>query len=132
MERAGRLIGTLKITKDLGDPELRARAAWNVAAGKKIAEHTRVAALVRTTLVVEVEDQVWQRQLNTLRHFLLRNLRTTLGEALISEIDFRPMPDIFKVPRRGVQRATASRSANGIQDPVLDALYSKSKRSVGA
>jgi len=129
MERAGRLIGKLKLPKDLADPESRARTAWNVAAGKKIAEHTRVATLVRDKLVVEVEDQVWQRQLNTLRHFLLRNLRTILGESLINEIDFRPMPNI---PRRGVQRATANRSANGIQDPVLDALYSQSKKSVGA
>jgi hypothetical protein len=125
MERAGRLIGKLKLPKDLADPESRARAAWNVAAGKKITEHTRVASLVRTTLVVEVEDLVWQRQLNTLRHFLLRNLRTTLGEALVTEIDFRPMPN---VPRRSPQRAEANRATNGIQDPVLDALYSQAEK----
>ena len=47
---------------------------------------------MRGTLVVEVEDIVWQRQLNTLRHFLLRNLHKELGEALVTEIDFRPMP----------------------------------------
>jgi len=33
------------------------------------------------SLIVEVEDVVWQRQLNTLRHFLLRNLADALGEA---------------------------------------------------
>ena len=47
-------------------PRLRACAAWKVAAGKKIAEHTRATRLVRGSLVVEVEDQVWQRQLTTL------------------------------------------------------------------
>ena len=127
MERAGRLIGKLKLSKDVGDPESRARAAWGVAAGKKIAEHTRVSALVRDKLVVEVEDLVWQRQLNTLKHFLLRNLRTTLGEALITEIDFRPMRD---VPRRTPQRATENRSSTGIIDPVLDALYSQAKKKI--
>lgn len=131
MERAGRLIGKLKLPKDLADPESRAHAAWKVAAGKKITEHTRVASLVRTKLIVEVEDLVWQRQLNTLRHFLLRNLRSALGEELVTEIDFRPMLD---VPRRSAQRATANRPAregvtSGIQDPVLDALYSQSKRT---
>ena len=129
MERAGRLIGKLKSTKDLADPESRARAAWNLAAGKKIAEHTRVTSLVRNTLVVEVEDAVWQRQLNTLRHFLIRNLRTALGEALVTEIDFRPMPNI---PRRGPQQATANRTdapaTTGIQDPVLGALYRQSQK----
>ncbi|MEQ1948869.1 MAG: DUF721 domain-containing protein [Bryobacteraceae bacterium] len=127
MERAGRLIGKLKSAKALADPESRARAAWNLAAGKKIAEHTRVASLVRTTLVVEVEDQVWQRQLNTLRHFLIRNLRSALGEDIVTEIDFRPMPNI---PRRAPQQATTNRTTNGIQDPVLDALYTKSKKGV--
>ena len=98
MERAGRLIGKLKL--DVDDPELRARAAWKVAAGKKIAEHTRAVALVRGSLVVEVEDQVWQRQLKTLSGFLLRNLEKALGEAMVTDIDFRPMPK-----RREPQRA---------------------------
>lgn len=125
MQRAGQLIGKLKLSRDPGDAEARALAAWRVAAGKKIAEHTRAASLVRTSLVVEVEDAVWQRQLNTLRHFLLRNLADVLGEALITDIDFRPMP-----PRRQPQRAAAARPANQasrIEDPVLDLLYRQSR-----
>ena len=121
MERAGRLIGKMKLPKDLADPESRARAAWKVAAGVKITEHTRVASLVRTTLVVEVEDLVWQRQLNTLRHFLIRNLAEVLGEPLITEIDFRPMPR-----RIQPQRAEAARPGQ-IEDPVLDLLYRQSR-----
>ena len=53
-----------------------------VAAGKYTAARTRPTNLVRGTLVVEVEDIVWQRQLNAIRHFLLRNLHKELGEAL--------------------------------------------------
>jgi Dna[CI] antecedent, DciA len=123
MQRAGRLIGKLKLPPHLTDPEARARAAWNVAAGKKIAEHTRPTMLVRNTLVVEVEDQVWQRQLNTLRHFLLRNLTEVLGEELITEIDFRPSPR-----RRPAQRAESIQAIEGIQDPVLGLLYRQSER----
>ena len=121
MQRAGKLIGKLKLSRDSGDAEARAIAAWRVAAGKKIAEHTRATAIVRTSLIVEVEDVVWQRQLNTLRHFLLRNLAEILGEPLITEIDFRPMPR-----RRQPQRAQDARVGQ-IEDPVLDLLYRQSR-----
>src|SRR5271170_2479246 len=104
MERAGRLIGKLKLNVD--SPELRACAAWKVAAGKKIAEHTRATALVRGSLIVEVEDQIWQRQLKTLCAFLLRNLEKALGEPIVTDIDFRPMPK-----RRLPQRAETASGA---------------------
>jgi predicted nucleic acid-binding Zn ribbon protein len=121
MERAGRLIGKLKL--DVDDPELRARAAWKVAAGKKIAEHTRAVALVRGSLVVEVEDQIWQRQLKTLSGFLVRNLEKALGEALVTDIDFRPMPK-----RREPQRAERARSSEDVLDPVLDLIYRQARK----
>jgi hypothetical protein len=126
MQRAGRLIGKLQISGGVNDPEIRARAAWNVAAGKKIAEHTRATVLVRDTLIVEVGDMVWQRQLNTLRHFLLKNLGKILGEGLVKEIDFRPMP-----ARRGPQSAPVARpfdEATAIQDPIMAMLYMESRR----
>ena len=121
MQRAGKLIGKLNMSRDSGDSEARAIAAWRVAAGKKIAEHTRATAIVRTSLIVEVEDVVWQRQLNTLRHFLIRNLAEILGEPLITEIDFRPMPR-----RIQPQRAEVARPGQ-IEDPVLDLLYRQSR-----
>ena len=74
--------------------------------------------------MVEVEDIVWQRQLNTLRHFLLRNLHKELGEALVTEIDFRPMPR-----KLAPQRAETARPAvEGIQDPVMGLLYRQSQK----
>jgi hypothetical protein len=76
-------------------------------------------------LIVEVEDKVWQRQLSTLKHFLLRNLEKELGERLVNDIDFRPMP-----PRREPQRALHARASSvGIQDPVLDLLYQRALRN---
>jgi hypothetical protein len=126
MQRAGSLIPKLKLSPEMDDPEVRARAAWALAAGEKIARHTLAAALVRGKLVVEVEDMVWQRQLHGLRHFLLRNLAQALGEPLITDIDFRPMPR-----RRSPQRAEAARptvDASGIDDPVMAMLYRQSKK----
>jgi predicted nucleic acid-binding Zn ribbon protein len=121
MERAGRLIGKLKLKVD--DPEMRACAAWKVAAGKKIAEHTRASRLVRGSLVVEVEDQIWQKQLSTLSRVLVSNLEKALGEALVTDIDFRPMPR-----RREPQRAERAMGRESVQDPVLDILYRQSRK----
>jgi predicted nucleic acid-binding Zn ribbon protein len=121
MERAGRLIGKLKLKMD--DPELRVCAAWKVAAGKKIAEHTRATRLVRGSLVVEVEDQIWQRQLSTLSRTLVSNLEKALGEALVTDIDFRPMPR-----RIAPQRAERAIGRESVEDPVLDMLYRQSRK----
>jgi predicted nucleic acid-binding Zn ribbon protein len=132
MQRAGRVIGSLKSIRSLADPELRARAAWTVAAGETIAHHTRAVSLVRGSLVVEVNDYIWQRQLTPLRKSLLENLEKTLGEKIVTDIDFRPMP-----MRRAPQRAeTARRSSEPASeragDPVLDLLYQQSRRkSIG-
>ena len=124
MERAGRLFRNVKLPPELADPETRVRAAWANAAGKKVAAHSRAGALVRDKLIVEVEDHVWQRQLSALKHFLLANLEKELGESLVREIDFRPMP-----PRREPQRAENARpSPEGIKDPVLALLYRRGQR----
>jgi predicted nucleic acid-binding Zn ribbon protein len=121
MERAGRLIGKLKLNVD--DPELRACAAWKVAAGKKIAVHTRATRLVRGKLVVEVEDQIWQRQLSTLSRALVANLEKALGELLVTDIDFRPMPR-----KREPQRAERAIGQESVLDPVLDVLYRQARK----
>ena len=71
---------------------------------------------------------VWQRQLTTLRHFLLRNLAQMLGGPLVTDLDFRPM-----TPRRMPQRAKNARpAAEGIKDPVLEMLYRQSRKKESA
>ena len=128
MERAGRLIGKLKFSPHVTDPETRALAAWKVAAGKKVAAHTRAVALVRGTLVVEVGDYIWQRQLTTLRGDLLKNLAEVLGDVLVTDLDFRPA-----MARKSVQRAesvkAAKKSGDFIEDPVMNLLYAQSRKS---
>jgi predicted nucleic acid-binding Zn ribbon protein len=133
MERAGRLIPKLKLSADLSDPATRARAAWALAAGPKIARHTQAISLVRGKLIVEVEDYTWQRQLATLEHFLLRNLREALGETIVESLDFRPMPR--NPERRMPQMAETSRPTGDIReridDPVLAWNYRQSKAAKG-
>lgn len=134
MERAGRLIPKLKLSAAMADPETRVRAAWALAAGDQIARHTRAVSMVRGALIVEVEDFTWQKNLAGFEHFLLRNLREALGEAIVKSLDFRPMrkPPAAAVPevveKRGPQRAGSGRpDSDRVGDPVLDWLYRQSK-----
>ena len=136
MERAGRLIPKLKLSATLNDPESRAIAAWKLAAGEKIARHTRAASLVRGALVIEVEDYTWQRTVAGFEKFLLINLRAALGEDVVTSLDFRPMrkpmsiaePEV-QISRRGPQRADSARPTGDlVADPFLDQNYCQSKK----
>jgi len=122
MQRAASLIRKLKLPAGSDNPENRAKAAWKLAAGPKIERHTLAASLVRGTLIIEVGDMIWQKQLYALRHFLLRNLADILGEPLVTDLDFRPM-----LKRRAPQTAETPR-ADGIMDPVMSLLYQQSKK----
>ena len=137
MERAGRLISKLKIPKEVLEPEALACTAWPVAVGRKIAVHARVVRLVRSTLVVECEDSIWQNHLYTLSGQIVRNLQSILGPQVVTGLDFRPA-----VPRRGPQSATAIRKeaapvvvaasldeADSIADPVFRHLYKASRKA---
>ncbi len=89
MERAGRVLGKLKLTKNTVSDEEIARSAWSTAVGKKIALRTHVVGLVRDRLVIGVEDAVWQRQLFTLRQQILGRLEQVLGRQIAKELEFR-------------------------------------------
>jgi hypothetical protein len=122
MQRAGSLIRKLKLPAGSDSPENRAKAAWKLAAGDKIERYTVAVSLVRGTLVVEVSDMIWQRNLYGFRYTLLGNLEEILGERLVTALDFRPM-----IQRRGPQVAETVRP-DGIADPVMSLLYSQSKK----
>ena len=133
MERAARLIAKLKTTNL--DPDDLARAAWPKAVGARLEKRTRPLQMVRTTLVIEVEDAVWQRQLNAIRGQILKNLAGLLGQGMITELEFR-----IGVPRRMPQREEMAAQpalssvdeADRIGDPVFRRLYRESRRAAGA
>lgn len=128
MERASKLIRGLGLRANLSPEEL-ACAAWPQAVGRKIALHTRAAKLVRTRLVVEVEDKTWQRQLFALSRDILKNLEKNLGAGLVEDVEFRIVPR-----RREPQRAAEAMpglfadEAAGIEDPVMRSIYKASRK----
>jgi hypothetical protein len=128
MEPASKLIRGLGLPGETLSTEELVCSAWPSAVGKKIAMHTRAAKLVRTRLVVEVEDKVWQRQLFTLSRHIVGNLERALGPGLVEDVEFRIVPR-----RREAQRAAAPvpalfrDEADGIADPVMRSIYRASR-----
>jgi hypothetical protein len=131
MERASKVIRGLRLPGETLTAEELALAAWTNAVGKRVAEHTRAAKLVRTKLVVEVEDAVWQRQLFALSRQILRNLEKGIGPGLVEDLEFKIMPR-----RREAMRATTSvpkaaplfDEADAIEDPVLRDIYRAARK----
>ena len=137
MERAARVIKNNKLSQKVFSDEDLARAVWPSAVGKKIAAHTSGVKLVRSKLVVEVADAVWQRQLFPLTSQILDRLRKTIGGDTVTDIEFR-----LAIPRRIPQRAQSLDSkapeapltdeAEAIRDPVLKKLYRLSRKKATA
>lgn len=128
MESAARLIPKLKAKAPFTRAEL-AVAAWTAAVGKRLALRTKAVALVQGKLVVEVEDELWRRNLQALSGQILENLRKILGPEAPEHIEYR-----LGVPRRPPQRAPAAPAdeANGIADFVLRRIYLASRGKAGA
>jgi predicted nucleic acid-binding Zn ribbon protein len=135
MERAARLMKNKKVSHEMMTDEDVARAVWPAAVGKAIAAHTSRLKLVRNTLVVEVEDAIWQKQLFVLSRQILNSLHKLTGPSCIDSIEFR-----IGVPRRVPQRAgelqgpanASCDDAETIQDPVLKKVYQLSRKRATA
>jgi hypothetical protein len=118
MQRAGRVLGNLKLAKQGVSDEEMVLSAWPAAVGRKIAVRTHAVGMVRNRLVVEVEDHVWQRQLWTLRGQILSRFEQVLGRVLVEELEFK-----IAVPRIGPVRAEASRDSTDEADLIVDRTF---------
>jgi predicted nucleic acid-binding Zn ribbon protein len=121
MERAGRLLSKLRLP-DASAPEVIARAAWPLAVGKVIREHSSVLMLVGTRLVIGVEDGIWQKQLYALRSQILMRIDKVAGPGIAETLEFRVVPP-RRQPQREERSARPADEADGIQDPVLRRIY---------
>ena len=127
MERASKLIRGLGLPRETITPEQIACGAWPAAVGKKIAAHTRPARMVRSSLIVEVEDHVWQRQLFALTQHILRNLEKSLGAGMIEDVEFRVAPRRRDPQRADLPVPSLLDEADGIADPVMRGIYRASR-----
>lgn len=131
MERALKTIVKLRLSQDPAAREKIACRAWPLAVGKKVANHTRALRMVRGTLVVEVEDALWQRQLHTMRAQILARLAETAGPALVEDVEFRigaPRRMPVREERGANPQAALWDEADAITDPALRRVYQNFKR----
>jgi predicted nucleic acid-binding Zn ribbon protein len=140
MERAARLLKNKSVSREILNSEELLQAVWPAAVGKVIASHTRPARLVRDKLVIEVEDAIWQRQLNALSEQIIAQLQKLTGTALLSDLEFR-----IAIPKRQPQRVYARQGetlanrlvgdedeAEQIKDPVLKKVFQLSRKKATA
>ena len=135
MDQASRIIAQWTGISDVISHERIACGSWKKAVGKKIALRTRALKLVRNTLVVEVEDEMWRKNLWSLRYQILRNLEKAIGPEIVSTLELRVMP-----PRFGPQREVEDRlsleipldEAESIADPGLRRIYKAARRRESA
>jgi Dna[CI] antecedent, DciA len=138
MERAARLLNQNKYARKLVGDEDVARGLWPAAVGKTIARHTGKVTLVRSRLVVEVEDAIWQRQLHGLTQQIVTRVQKLMGSTAVQDLEFR-----IAIPKRQPQREsgqarteaihpTVSDEADLIQDPVLKRVYRMSRKRATA
>jgi hypothetical protein len=131
MDQASRIIAQWTGVSDVISPERIACAAWSKAVGKKIALRTRAVKLVRTTLVVEVEDELWKKNLWSLRYQILRNLEKAIGPEIVAAVELRVMPARFGPKRESEPRLAFEvplDEAEGIADPGLRRIYKAARR----
>jgi predicted nucleic acid-binding Zn ribbon protein len=127
MERASQVLGKLSLPQGTFTPEAMVCAAWASAVGKKIAAHARTAKLVRTHLIVEVEDAIWQRQLFVLREQIRRKIDENIGAGVVEDIEFRVSP-VRRGPQHAMRATAGADEASGIVDPVLRNIYKASRK----
>jgi predicted nucleic acid-binding Zn ribbon protein len=142
MERAARVFRKAKQSRSLLTDDQTLAAVWPTAVGRAIANHTSHIRLVRKTLVVDVEDAMWQRQLRSLEKQIIERVKVLIPDLAVTEMEFR-----IGVPRREAQRATTARGvasgaplfaggpvdeADSIQDPGLKKVFEISRRKATA
>ena len=131
MERAGRVIGKLKLSSKVATPEEMARAAWPAAVGKRLSGRTGRVSLYGTTMVVEVEDAIWQSQLTTLSGQILKKIEKLIGPSAVMKLEFR-IGVMRRMPQRVENPSPLFDEGDGIQDPVFRQIYIASRRRASA
>lgn len=107
---------------------------WPEVVGREIAVRTRAAALRRGTLLVEMWDAEWRKQVLPLRYRIMAELNRALGGDVVSKIHLRLTRAEGKPPRRAEDRkparplSPADDGGAGVEDPHLRRIYHASLR----
>ena len=96
----------------------------------------RIEHFVGGHLIIAVDDEVWQTHLTTLSQQIKTRLTKTVGEGLVSSIEFRVTPR-RRQPARATQAVRTAEpaavdEADKIEDPILSRIYRASRNKATA
>ena len=132
MDQASRIIARWDGAPDLISRERIACGSWKKAVGKRIAVNARAVKLVRSTLVIEVEDDIWRRNLYSLKYQILRNLERALGAEMVDDLTIQVMPRRIEPGREtavGEELVLEPMDeADRIADPGMRRIYKAARR----
>lgn len=132
MERAAKSLARLKLSDAISTEDL-AKAAWPAAVGKRIASKAFARSLVRHSLIVDVEDVVWQQNLFQLRFQILAKLSEVVGAGIIRDVEFRiPTTRRPPQPARRLNESQPADEAEQIDDPGMRMVYKQSRKKASA
>lgn len=63
-------------------------AFWDSVVGKEIALHTEPEKIVKGTVIVKVDNDVWRNELSFFKNEIIQKLNNKIGKKLIQEIKF--------------------------------------------
>ncbi len=131
MMRAATVLSKMKLAKAGVSSERLAVPSWAQTVGKTIARHTRAVGIFEGTLVVDVEDAVWEKNLRLLQPQIMEKLTATLGPGKVRNIRFK-----VAIPKRSPQRednlVVSADEADSIKDPILRRIYIQSRKRATA
>jgi len=132
MERAAKSLAKLKLSDAISVDEL-ACAAWAAAVGKRIGARTAAKSLVRGSLIVEVDDAIWQKNLFQLRSQILAKLTSVLGGGIIRDVEFR-IPTARRPPQvaKELRASAPADEADRIADPGMRIVYKQTRKKASA
>ena len=128
--RAAKVLSKMKLAKAGVSSERLAVPSWAQTVGKTIARHTRAVGIFEGTLVVDVEDAIWEKNLRLLQPQIMEKLTATLGPGKVRSIRFK-----IAIPKRAPQREdnlVSADEADSIQDPILRRIYIQSRKRATA
>jgi hypothetical protein len=88
--------------------EVACLGAWKHAVGEALGGRAIAERFTGNTLVVVVEDKIWQRQLEQMRDQFLFRLNNVLGKPLVKVLEFRIAPEKFAPKPSPVGESTNS------------------------
>jgi hypothetical protein len=80
--------------------------AWKHAVGETLSSRAVAEQLQGNTLVIAVENKIWQKQLEQMRDQFLFRLNKVLGRPLIKVLEFRVAPEKFAAMPSLVEEST--------------------------